>query len=67
MSAPALTTETVMLRALERGLTLRDFEMLTMGAIIDYIAAYNDENAVGSRQTASARSRQASQQDYDQF
>ncbi|RJX22323.1 MAG: hypothetical protein C4570_01365 [Ammonifex sp.] len=67
MAAPALTTETVMLRSLERGLTLRDFEMLTVGMIIDYIVAYNDANMPDSGQAEPVKARPASQQDYDRF
>ena len=37
-----LTTELVMLKAFERGLTLRDFEIMTFGMIIDYIITYNN-------------------------
>jgi len=67
MATPVLTTETIMLRSIERGLTLRDFEILTVGAIIDYIVAYNDESMPGSGQAEPVRVRPASQQDYDRF
>ena len=38
-----MTTELIMLRAIERGLSLRDFEDLTIGMIIGYITTYNNE------------------------
>lgn len=54
-----------MLRAIERGLTLSDFEVMTPGMIIGFIITYNnfklddedDENDV----------RTASQKDFDNF
>ena len=38
-----MTTETLMIRAIERGLTLRDFDEMTPGMVIGYIIAYNNE------------------------
>ena len=32
-----------MIRAIERGLTLRDFDIMTPGMVIGYIIAYNNE------------------------
>ncbi|MDP3059045.1 MAG: hypothetical protein Q8N36_06270 [bacterium] len=62
-----LTTEIIMLRALERGLTLQDFDLLTVGMLIDYIVAYNAASRPDSEQTESARERLATQQDYNRF
>lgn len=39
-----LTTELIMVRALERGLSLRDFEILTVGMLLDYIVEYDNLN-----------------------
>jgi hypothetical protein len=33
-----------MVRALERGLSLRDFEILTVGMLLDYIVEYDNLN-----------------------
>ena len=37
-----MTTEMLMVGAIRRGLTLRDFECLTIGMIIDYCSEYDD-------------------------
>ena len=54
-----------MVGALQRGLTLQDFEILTVGMLVDYICTYND--AYGSKHVEQVRVRTASQQDYDHF
>ena len=58
-----------MVGALLRGLTLQDFETLTVGMLVDYIGTYNDANIphASSRHTEPVRARPASQQDYDRF
>ena len=60
-----LTTELIMLRALERGLTLRDFEGLTLGMILDYIITYNNEQLADDEKEDSVR--EATQEDFDRF
>lgn len=54
----------LMVRALERGLTLRDFEDLTVGMIIDYIITYNNLNA---NEDEEDEVREATQADFDAF
>ncbi len=54
-----------MLRAIERGLTLRDFEELTAGMIIGYIVAYNNERLGDDEKEASVR--MATQADFDRW
>ena len=54
-----------MLRALERGLTLRDFEHLTLGMIIGFITTYNNEQLGDDKKEADARP--ATQADFDSF
>ena len=50
-----------MLRAIEAGLTLRDFDYLTAGMILDFIiTASNDRSDEGD-------AREATQDDYDRF
>ena len=39
-----ITTEKIILRAIERGLSLKDFEEMTVGMIIDFIVTHNNEN-----------------------
>jgi len=60
-----LTTELVMLRAIERGLTLRDFEELTLGMILGYVVTYNNEHLDDNEKEDTVR--QATQVDFDRF
>ena len=55
-----------MLRALERGLTLRDFEDLTLGMILDFIITYNNEK-LDSKDEGEDEVRIATQADFDRF
>lgn len=50
-----------MLRAIERGLSLNDFNELTVGMILGYITTYNNEN------NQENNIRMANQNDYDAF
>lgn len=54
-----------MLRALERGLTLRDFEDLTFGMITGYITAYNNAHLDEDEEEDSIR--MSTQTDFDRF
>jgi hypothetical protein len=61
-----LTTELVVLRALERGLTLRDFEDLTFGMILGFITTYNNEHLDDDDEKEEVI-REANQADFDLF
>lgn len=39
-----MTTELVMLRAIERGLPLSEFENMTFGMITDFVVSYNNDH-----------------------
>lgn len=54
-----------MLRAIERGLSLNDFEYLTFGMIFDYIIEYNNDHLDDEDKTNEVR--QATQADYDRW
>lgn len=58
-----LTTEIIMVRAIERGLSLLDFNDLTLGMIIDYIIAYDNDRI----EEEDSADRQAAQSDFDAF
>ena len=60
-----LTTELLMLRALERGLSLNDFENLTVGMILDYIIEYNNEHLEDDEREDTIK--QAGQYDFDMW
>ena len=50
-----------MLRALQAGLTLRDFELLTTGMILDFIITASNDRSEDDG------AREATQEDYDRF
>lgn len=54
-----------MVRALERGLTLSDFEIMTVGMIVGYITTYNNLNL--SDEEKEDEVRMATQGDFDKF
>ena len=54
-----------MLGALERGLSLRDFEHLTPGMLLDYIITYNNERLNDADGDTRETVRQATQVDFD--
>lgn len=57
--------ELLILRALERGLSLRDFEWMTPGMIIDFIITYNNDRLDEDELEDDVR--QATQADYNRF
>lgn len=54
-----------MLRAIERGLTLSDFNEMTLGMILGYITAYNNAHMEDEDKEGTVRI--ATQDDYDNF
>ncbi len=52
-----------MVRALERGLTVQDFETMTIGMIMDYIITYNNLNDEENNDNIA----EATQADFDDF
>lgn len=57
----------VIVRALERGITLRDWEVLTFGMILDIIITGNNMNMDEGEDEAGERVRKANQADMDRF
>lgn len=39
-----MTTDLILVRAKERGISFSDFEIMTVGMILDYIITYNNLN-----------------------
>ncbi len=60
-----MTTETIMVAALKRGISLKDFNDLTIGMIIGYITEWNNQNL--SEDEKVEETRQATQEDFDSF
>ena len=52
-----------MCRVFERGLSLADFENMTVGMLIGYITTYNNLNSKEEKEEM----REATQSDYDNF
>lgn len=59
----------VVLGALERGLSLCDFENLTVGMIFDYVITYNNERLTDllDKDNGSDTVRLATQTDFERF
>lgn len=55
----------LILRAIERGLSLADFEYLTLGMIIGFITTYNNERLGEDEKEDSVR--MATQADFDRW
>lgn len=51
--------------AITRGLTLKDFDSMTIGQIVDYCKTYNDLNK--SADERDKETKIASQRDFDKF
>lgn len=51
--------------AITRGLTLRDFDSMTIGQIVDYCKTYNDLNKAPEEKDKETKI--ASQKDFDRF
>ncbi len=53
-----------MVRALERGISLSDFNDLTIGMLTDYITTYNN---IYNTESKEGEARAATQEDFDNF
>lgn len=53
-----------MVRALERGISLHDFENMTVGMILDYVIVYNNLNNIKDDEE---EIKEATQSDFDNF
>lgn len=60
-----MTTEMLMTHAISRGLLLRDFNMLSIGMILDYIAQYDALR--GNRSEDEEEIKQATQEHFNNF
>lgn len=55
----------IMAGAISRGLTLRDFDTMTIGQIVDYCKTYNEINKPAEERAKDTKI--ASQKDFDRF
>ena len=58
-----MSTELLIIRASERGITLSDFDNLTIGMIMDILITFNNENYTEDEEDI----RVATQDDFDRF
>ena len=58
-----MSTDLLIIRALERGITLSDFDNLTIGMIMDILITFNNENMTDEVDDT----RDATQEDYDNW
>lgn len=58
-----MSTDLLIIRALERGITLSDFDNLTIGMIMDILITFNNENMTDEVDDT----RYATQEDYDNW
>ena len=60
-----MTTETIMVGALRRGISLSDFNEMTVGMIVGYITEWNNLNLSDDEKEETVRD--AEQADFDAF
>lgn len=53
--------------ALNRGLTLKDFNELTIGQIVEYCITYNEVNNTDDEEKEETTIKKATQEDWDSF
>ena len=64
-----MTLNTVILAAMERGLTLHDIQHMTIAAVVDFIIDHNERQAAAERAAKKGgnKTRAATQADIDAF
>lgn len=60
-----MTTETIMVGALKRGLSINDFKEMTLGMIVGYITEWNNQGLSDDEKVEQIR--EARQSDFDSF
>ncbi|MBP3886363.1 MAG: hypothetical protein J6F30_01725 [Cellulosilyticum sp.] len=64
-SSEAMTTESLMVHSLERGLLLADFNELSVGMIVDYVNHYDQIYCIQDKHKKNIEL--AQQKDFDRF
>lgn len=62
-----MTLNTVLLAAMERGLTVSDVRRMTIGQVVDFCQAYNERLERAERQKDKPKVRAATQADIDAY
>lgn len=63
----AVDLDTIILAGIERGLTMADIKMMTIGEVVDFVIAYNDRMKEAEKEEKKDKKRKATQKDIDAF
>ena len=63
----AVDLDTIILAGIERGLTMADIKMMTIGEVVDFVIAYNDRVKEAENEEKKDKKRKATQKDIDAF
>lgn len=63
----AVDLDTIILAGIERGLTMADIKMMTIGEVVDFVIAYNDRVKEAEKEEKKDKKRKATQRDIDAF
>lgn len=63
----AVTTNDIVLAALERGLTMADVRRMQVGQVVDFCIAYNDRVKASEKEEKKRHKRKANQNDINAF
>lgn len=63
----AVDLDTIILAGIERGLTMADIKMMTIGEVVDFVIAYNDRVKEAEKEEKKDKKRKATQKDIDAF
>lgn len=63
----AVDLDTIILAGIERGLTMADIKLMTIGEVVDFVIAYNDRMKEAENEEKKDKKRKATQKDIDAF
>ena len=63
----AVDLDTIILAGIERGLTMADIRLMTIGEVVDFVIAYNDRVKEAEKEEKKDKKRKATQKDIDAF
>lgn len=63
----AVDLDTIILAGIERGLTMADIKLMTIGEVVDFVIAYNDRMKEAEKEEKKDKKRKATQKDIDAF
>lgn len=63
----AVDLDTIILAGVERGLTMADIKLMTIGEVVDFVIAYNNRMKEAEKEEKKDKKRKATQRDIDAF